>query len=305
MTIHSANEWDPLRAVIIGSATGANWPNHDPVFAQESLHTTWQETPPPSGPVDPAVVEQANQDLDRLEYTLYNFGVQVFRPRENDFVSTGGMYNYCPRDRLLIADDLVIDVAMMYPCRDQEIDYLRHSLGDVEIITMPRNEGLVLDAANVCRLGDDWLFLISRSGNEAALHWLQDLLPHKRIHACDFYAGTHIDSTIVPLKEGLVMLNADRVNEHNLPPVLKNWEKIWITDCVPRTFHGYPYASAWIGLNVFSVNPNTVLVDSIQIGIINTLRHRGFEVIAIPMTQSRTLGGGLHCTTLDLWRQHD
>lgn len=305
MTIHSSNEWDPLRAVIVGSATGANWPDHDPVFAQESQHTTWLDTAPPSGPVDPKIIDQANQDLARLEYILHNLDIKVMRPRNTDFASTGGMYNYCPRDRLLIADDLIIDVAMMYPCRDQEIEYLRHCLGDAEIITMPRDQGMVLDAANICRLGDDWLYLVSRSGNRAALRWLQDLLPHKRIHACDFYAGTHIDSTIVPLREGTVMLNASRVNDNNLPAVLKNWQKIWITECVPRDFHVYPYASAWIGLNVLSVDPKTVLVDDIQTGIINTLRAHGFEVITVPMTQSRTLGGGLHCTTLDLWRQHD
>jgi glycine amidinotransferase/scyllo-inosamine-4-phosphate amidinotransferase 1 len=301
----SRNEWDPLRRVVVGSATGANWPSSDRVFAHESLHSAWKQTPPPSGPVDPTVIKEANQDLDLLADALTDLGVEVVRPEPNDFVATKGMYNYCPRDRLLVADDTVIDVAMMYPCRDQEIQYLTPCLGSMPVIKMPRDQGLVLDAANICRLGDDWLFLRSRSGNEAALTWLRKVLPHKRIHECDFYSGVHIDSTILALREGVVMLNASRVNEDNLPEVLRTWDKIWIKDCVARDFLGYPYASHWIGMNVLSVDPNTVIVDAIQIDIIKTLEARGFDVIPVAMRHSRTLGGGMHCVTLDLWRHHD
>lgn len=305
MKPHSRNEWDPLATVVVGSATGANWPTSDPVFAEESRHSAWQHTPPPSGPVDATVIEEANQDLDHLAGVLTGLGVEVLRPTPNDFVASQGMYNYCPRDRLLIADDVAIDVAMMYPCRDQEIDYLAPCLGGMPVITMPRDTGLVLDAANVCRMNDDWLFLCSRSGNQAALTWLRETLPHKKIHACNFYSGVHIDSTILALREGLVMLNASRVNDQNLPAVLRSWDKIWIHDCAVRDFLGYPYASHWIGMNILSVDPHTVLVDNIQTDIIKTLEARGFDVIPVPMRHSRTLGGGLHCVTLDLRRQHD
>jgi scyllo-inosamine-4-phosphate amidinotransferase 1 len=76
---------------------------------------------------------------------------------------------------------------------------------------------MVLDAANVCRLGDTWLFLESASGNRAAYEWLCKKFPQVNIELCNFYAGVHIDSTIVPLREGLVMLNASRVNQTTVP----------------------------------------------------------------------------------------
>jgi len=305
MPYRSDNEWDRLRTVVVGSATGANWPDHDPVFTRESQHSTWQHSAPPSGAVPTDIVDEANQDLEYLCEILTSLGVQVLRPTPNDFVASKGMYNYCPRDRVLIAGDTAIDVAMLYPCRDQELDLLLPCLSDMPVIVMPRDQGLVLDAANVCRLGDDWLFLISRSGNEAALAWLQQQLPHKKIHRCDFYAGVHIDSTIVALRPGLVMLNASRVTEQNLPPVLQNWDKIWVQDCVARDFYQYPYASSWIGMNLLSVDENTVIVDPIQQDIIKQLSAKGLDVIPAPMRHSRTLGGGLHCVTLDLWRQND
>lgn len=303
--INSRNEWDRLREVVVGSALGAHWPDSDPVFSQEHLHTQWKETPPPSGAVPKWIIDEAEEDLYELSVMLTKLGVRVYRPLQHNFALGDGMYNYCPRDRVIVADGTIVDCAMMYPCRDKEIGYLSHLWDPDRVITMPRDQGLVLDAANVCRLGDDWLFLLSRSGNQAALDWLRETFPKKRIHACDFYSGTHIDSTVLALREGTVMLNASRVNDDNLPSVLKSWDKIWVDDIVARDFHQYPYASAWVGMNVLSIDSRTVIVDAIQSGLIRQLESHGFTVIPLQMRHSRTLGGGFHCVTLDLWREHD
>lgn len=303
-TMQSCNEWDPLLEVVVGSATGARWPIGDPVFDQQMLTSSWPHSRITQDQIPEWVIDQANEDLESLCDILRHAGVRVHRPHETDFTSTGGMYNYCPRDRVLIADDVAVDVNMMYPCRNQEIDYLASALSGAKSIRMPRDPDMVLDAANVSRLGDDWLFLKSCSGSLGAWHWLCDTFPQKRIHRCDFYAGVHIDSTIAPLREGTVLLNAGRVNEDNLPAVLGSWDKIWIDRCEPREFYHYPYASDWIGLNVLSIDPRTVIVDSIQTSLIHTLESHGFTVVPTPMRQSRTLGGGLHCVTLDIRRQH-
>jgi hypothetical protein len=44
--ISTKNEWDPLEKIIVGTADHANWPNQDPVFAQESEKTTWRNSMP-------------------------------------------------------------------------------------------------------------------------------------------------------------------------------------------------------------------------------------------------------------------
>ena len=304
MKIYSHNEWNPLRSVVVGSATNANWPVNDPVFCKESNKTTWTETPVPSGPVPEFIIEKANQELDHLSTVLYNLGVEVWRPDEIDFVGRDGFYNYCPRDRLLIAGSTVVDPAMMYPCRDMEIEELQFVCDAAErVIHMPRNQGMTMDAANVCRLGDDWVYLVSSSGNLAALNWLRDQFPDKNIEACNFYSGVHIDSTVVPLQEGLVLLNGDRVNENNLPKCLSNWKRIYINKIVERDFYQYPYASKWIGMNLLVVRPGLVIVDQTQTFLIEVLNQNGIEVIPLELTHSRTLGGGFHCVTLDLWRE--
>jgi N-dimethylarginine dimethylaminohydrolase len=214
------------------------------------------------------------------------------------------MYNYCPRDRLLVYGDVVVDPAMMYPCRDMELQCYYNVIDAApKYVHMPRNEGMILDAANVCRLNDKMLFLESASGNRQAYEWLCGQFPDVDIELCNFYSGVHIDSTIVPLREGLVMLNASRVNFDTVPRVFDGWHKIWISDVVAQDFYQYPYASKWIAMNMLVVDPHTVIVDADQSNLIKILKSYRFEVIPLKLRHSRTLGGGFHCVTLDLHRQ--
>ena len=301
--ISSVNEWSPLKKIVVGSATDANWPVNDPVFSKESEKTTWKETPVPRGPVPQRIIDEANEDLDTLATTLIGLGVEVLRPDPLNFQVHDGMYNYCPRDRLLVHGSTIINPAMMYPCRDMELQCYHDIVDEADhYLFMPRNEGMVLDAANVCRLGDRMLFLESASGNRKAYEWLCDVFPDVEIELCNFYSGVHIDSTIVPLREGVVMLNASRVSFDTVPRVFDGWHKIWVNEVVAQGFHEYPYASKWIAMNMLVVDPHTVICDKNQTELIRTLRSYQFEVIPLELRHSRTLGGGFHCVTLDLER---
>jgi N-dimethylarginine dimethylaminohydrolase len=195
---------------------------------------------------------------------------------------------------------------MMYPCRNQEIEALQQIIQQAKkVLTMPRDQDMILDAANVCRLGDTWLYLQSHSGNLAAYDWLCSQFPAVDIELCNFYSGVHIDSTIVPVREGLVLLNASRVTESNCPEAFDSWEKIYIDDVVPQGFYQYPYASKWIAMNMLVLDPNTVIVDAAQTELITILKSKGIDAIPHTLSHSRTLGGGFHCVTLDTRRKHD
>jgi glycine amidinotransferase/scyllo-inosamine-4-phosphate amidinotransferase 1 len=111
----------------------------------------------------------------------------------------------------------------------------------------------------------------------------------------------------VPLREGLVMLNASRVNKDNCPRAFDYWEKIWVTDemIVPQDFYEYPYASKWIAMNMLVLDPETVILDAAQTQLITVLKRHGIDSIPLTLSHSRTLGGGFHCVTLDTRRRHD
>lgn len=302
--ISSSNEWGKLKRIVVGDATHANWPVNDPVFKLEGEKTLWKETPVPAGPVPQWIIDEANEDLQRLADTLTLLDVRVERPDPLNFQSHDGMYNYCPRDRLIVHGSTIIDPAMMYPCRDMEIQCYRDILNEADrVLTMPRGQGMVLDAANVLRMGNRWLFLESASGNRAAYNWLCEQLPEVDIELVNFYAGVHIDSTICVLRPGFVVVNGARVTPHTLPECFKGWTVYYVNQVVEQGFHEYPYASKWIGLNMLSVSPDTVVVDKNQTKIIDDLVNAGFKVIPLELRHSRTLGGGFHCVTLDLHRE--
>ena len=302
--ISSYDEWSPLKRIVVGDATDANWPVFDPVFSKESEKTTWKETPVPRGPVPQRIIEETNEDLNKLVMVLSSLGVEVLRPEPLNFQTHDGMYNYCPRDRLLVYGSTIVNPAMMYPCRDMELQCYHDIVDEAEHYHfMPRHEGMTLDAANVCRLGDKMLFLESASGNRAAYQWLCGVFPDVEIELCNFYSGVHIDSTIVPLREGLVLLNASRVNFDTVPQVFDGWQKVWVNDVVAQDFYQYPYASKWIAMNMLVVDPHTVICDKNQIELIKTLESYKFTVIPMELRHSRTLGGGFHCVTLDLLRE--
>ena len=302
--ISSYNEYSTLKKIIVGDATHANWPVHDPVYRAEAANSLWTETPAPSGPVPQWIIDETNKELSKLCKVLADHGVEVVRPDPLNFQAHDGLYNYCPRDRFLVYGSTIINPAMMYPCRDMEYQCYIDMLEEAEhIIHMPRNQGMILDAANVLRVTKDkWLFLESASGNRAAYDWLCGQVPEVEIELCNFYAGVHIDSTIVALNENTFVVNGSRVTKDNLPNMLKGKEIIWVNEVEPQAFYEYPYASKWIALNMLSVDPTTVIVDSKQILLIETLEAIGMTVIPLELRHSRTLGGGFHCVTLDLIR---
>lgn len=304
-TIYTDNEWSDLQSVIVGSATNAHWPVFDPTFRQLEKTTKWQESPVPKGLVPQYIVDEANEDLQKLADYLTSIGVEVIRPFDLDFQSFDGMYNYCPRDRVLIVGDQVIDAPMLYPTRIPEIEAIQQFLPS-NLISC-NNDAACFDAANVCRLGKDLLYLVSDSGNYEGAKWLQEVVGTDRVvHVLDnIYSGVHIDSTISPVNSSLVVINSDRINKNNLPDVFKDWDIISMSreDLSEQSFVNYPYASNYIGLNFLTVRPDLVICDPDQTVLRRALERRGIETVGIKLRHSRTLGGGHHCVTLDLKRK--
>jgi N-dimethylarginine dimethylaminohydrolase len=288
--INTVNEWDCLKEVIVGDAIYANRPT--------GCH--FKE----SGPYPNHIIAEATLDLNRFVSTLESEGVIVHRPKVHNFQVNNGMYNYCPRDRLLIIGDTVVDCNMQYKCREQELNYIDFVLKDAKnVIHTPRNNIIKFDAANISRLGNTLLYLESVSGTIQGADWLQQQFPNHTVEVTQTYGGVHIDSTFSPVADGLVVVNKDRVTKKTLPLCFKDWEVIWLgdEDLTQKSFTGEAFASNYILLNFFMINPKLAVIDDCP-KLEQALRANGVLSYTVPFAHSRTLGGGHHCTTLDLHR---
>ena len=61
--------------------------------------------------------------------------------------------------------------------------------------------------------------------------------------------------------------------------------------------------SAWIDMNVFSISPDLVVVDSDQTELIKLIESKGVDVVPLRLRHARMMGGGFHCVTLDVRRR--
>jgi glycine amidinotransferase/scyllo-inosamine-4-phosphate amidinotransferase 1 len=187
---------------------------------------------------------------------------------------------------------------------------------------------IIFDAANIIRVDRDILFLVSSTGNRKAAAWLASVLgPEYYVHVTHAYRSSHLDSTILPLRRGGVLLNGARVNDETCPKIFDGWDKLFFTDVasLPESevrFHQSirvpvhqellelgvtsqlnHISSPWAGLNVMSIDPRTVLVHDRQTKMIRMLEASGYTVVPVRMRHCYTMLGGLHCTTLDVVRE--
>jgi N-dimethylarginine dimethylaminohydrolase len=173
----------------------------------------------------------------------------------------------------------------------------------------PRNHEPAFDAANILRLGQDLIYLVSGTGNEMGGQWLQTILGDAyRVHFLkDVYYGSHIDSTFVALRPGLMLCNPARIGGDTLPEILKQWNVIYSppmenTDRYDADYLSKSIGSNWIDMNLLSINPNLVVVDQDQTGLMKLLEKQGLDVIPLKLRHAKMLGGGFHCVTLDIRR---
>jgi len=338
MTLVSAhNEWDPLQEVILGTALGIRTPRLDVSLQAIEYPTQVSTNDCQCGPFGDRIVDETQEDLQQFEATLCDLGVVIRRPDLIDhsvFLSTqdwttDGYSSYCPRDALLVVGDMIIEAPMPLRSRFLETFAYRTILNEyhragAKWLSAPKprlldsayhlqgdatqrlsNDEPTFDAANVLRLGKDILYLVSNSGNELGAIWLQRILGDSyTVHPCrGLYASTHIDSTVAPLRPGLVLLNPERVNPSNLPAVFRHWDVLWCPAMHDIGFTGrHARSSKWIGMNLLMVNPALAIVDKNQIQLIKALEQLGIDVIPLQLRHARTLGGGFHCVTLDVRR---
>jgi N-dimethylarginine dimethylaminohydrolase len=323
------NDWGELKEIIVGTAKGYRFPDYNKSF-HSCQFPEYDVRKVPYGTNYPAwVINEQESDLDTLAKILAMQGLIVHRP-DITHIHPNNWHNYSPRDCTLIVGDTIIETPSPILNRQHETWGYRKTFAslnergykwikaptpilfdenfktDATGVPSLNNEEILFEAANCVRVNDDILFQVSNTGNEKGARWLQDVLGDKyKVHICkNLYSYAHLDSTIIPLREGLVMYNASRVNDDNEPELFKSWDKIWIDECYSSSRKtNLPWgASAWIGMNMLSINPHLAIVDKKQKQIIEKLKKHNIDVIPLELRHDRLLAGGFHCVTLDLIR---
>jgi glycine amidinotransferase len=101
----------------------------------------------------------------------------------------------------------------------------------------------------------------------------------------------------------LVLLNPERVKEHNIPEFFRNWDKVWAPEPYPtQVMNDWCPASPWLGMNILNINKNLVMVEEHQVGLMRELEKWGIDSVPVRMRHARTFSGGPHCITTDLVR---
>ncbi|TXS52374.1 inosamine-phosphate amidinotransferase 1 [Streptomyces sp. me109] len=168
---------------------------------------------------------------------------------------------------------------------------------------------MVFDGAQCMRLGRDVLVNVANHNHELALRWLRDNVRNLRFHRLDAMADNHIDSVLVPLRPGLMLLRSPEYLKY-LPEAMQSWDVIYAPETDDSNFPDYtdlgfviPIGSRYMDINLLSVDEDTVVVNFLYPELITVLERRGFTVVPVRHRHRRLFGGGFHCFTLDTVRR--
>jgi glycine amidinotransferase len=248
-----------------------------------------------------------------------------------------GFCSACPRDGLLVVGDEIIETPMAWRSRYFEVNAYRpllkeYTASGARWTTPPRPELVdalynrdyrlpeagepipfvvneyepVFDAADFVRCGRDLFGIRSNVTNESGIHWL-------RTHLGDGFRITlletrcrqpmHVDSSLMPLAPGKLLVNPDYIDPSRLPPLFDSWDILIAPEPNPVPWRIPSMCSRWLSINVLMLDEKRVIVERLQESLIKKLRDWGFEPIPCSFANYAPFGGSFHCATLDVRRR--
>lgn len=165
---------------------------------------------------------------------------------------------------------------------------------------------IMIDGAQCIRLGRDLVVNVATANHMLGARWLAAHLEGRfRVHVMERFADNHIDSLVLPLRPGLLLLRNPEVAER-LPVPLRRWDRIYAPMPQAQNFPVYDddliVSSPYIDMNVLSIDEKTVVANSLFPELIAELERHGFTVVPVRHRHRRLFGGGFHCFTLDTVR---
>jgi glycine amidinotransferase len=167
----------------------------------------------------------------------------------------------------------------------------------------------LFDAADMMRVGVDIFVQPSVITNAPGIDWLRRHLEPRgfRLHEVDFGEedlAIHIDCQFIIPRPGLLLQSPNlfsRTPEFHELFKKNGWEVV-----VAAPSRGQkPDPSYFLAYNVLSLDPQTICVEASEEQVIEQLGALGLDVIPVEFRDVAVFGGGLHCGTLDIYREGD
>ncbi|MEU6743417.1 glycine amidinotransferase [Streptosporangium sandarakinum] len=230
------------------------------------------------------------------------FETQFLKPIFQRYFEQGARWTVMPRPMMT---DVSFDLSY---ARDNTIGGPTEPIGDPQ--TSPYDVGfeMMFDGAQCLRLGRDVVVNISTRNHAMACDWLERHLQGRfRIHRVHQLSDSHIDSMVLALRPGTLLVRSEAVAD-KLPEPLRKWDRVVAPPPETNNFPHYAdddliLTSPFIDLNVLSADPETVLVNDACPELMRTLDRHGFTVVPVRHRHRRLFGGGFHCFTLDTVRE--
>ncbi len=253
--------------------------------------------------------------------------------------SSKGLYAAMPRDVLMVIGDTIVEAPMAWRTRYFESFAYRTLVQEyfnagARWLTAPKpsmsesfynsaydpdkpmlngekqfvisNKEIAFDAADFLRFGKDIVVQKSNVTNDMGIEWVKRQIgPDFNMHIVDFDDENpmHIDTTIVPLCPGKLLINPSWVKEEDLPAIFDGWDIIKAPEPVNAFDSALYFSSDWLTMNFLSVDSKHIIVEETEKPLIDLLKSHGFEPVPIPFRNFYPFGGSVHCATTDIRRR--
>lgn len=309
-------QWHPLKKCIVGRTYYPNFFENVP--AADKIAKLCEET---------------EEDLQNLISVLKQFNVEVLRPilDVNDRFEN---YNrqQIPRPPIAPRDALVVIGNNVYEFGDDHSsikDLIKTNV--IRSPFSPARTALNLPAPSITQIGKD-ILIDKKCFTHWEIQWFEKQLPNYRINKVS--VGGHNDGSFIILKPGVILSLNETVNWEEFFP---NWKVMYVNDdkniyckewLIERRINQgkwwipgqesnneltkfvNEWLTNWVGYaaeTVFSINAliideKHVIVNTSRKSVIDFFKSNGIEAIVCPHRHQYFWDNGLHCVTLDLYR---
>lgn len=220
------------------------------------------------------------------------FEAWAYRPLLLEYFNAGARWTSAPKPRLL---DSMFD-----------FDYVEAPEGQGQRYVVGEEEP-AFDAADFVRCGRDIVGQLSHVTNLAGVEWIRRHLGEAySVHLIESRCRQpmHIDTTLVPLAPGRLLVNPEFVDPDGLPAVFAGWD-ILIAPPPAERFSGGGRAvvSDWMSINILMLDEQRVVVEERQAPLISALEEWGFDPVPCAFEAYYPFAGSFHCATLDVRRR--